>query len=151
MTTARTPRAPRAAEGAGRTAARTTRRSIPGWDPRRGRLVIDTPYTQVLAGWAGGEPARFDHLELSTENPFAVLAVSSIGPEPLAGAKRLLVTAVARIEPTGFLRVLPGPELTHRFGLDRPVTTYGRLAYIHCDEQPAIELLEVVAPEPEPV
>jgi hypothetical protein len=99
---ARVPRAPRAAEGAGRAAARTTRRTIPGWDPRRGRLVIDTPYTQVLAGWAGGEPARFDHLELSTENPFAVLAVSSIGPEPIAGAKRLLVSAVARVEPTGF-------------------------------------------------
>ena len=52
-----------------------------------------------------------------------------------------------RIEPTGFLRVVPGPELMNRFGLSEPTPTYGRLAYIHCDGQPAIELLEVVAPE----
>ena len=36
------------------------------------------------------------------------------------------------------------------FGPERPRLTYGRLAYIHCDGQPAIELLEIVAPEPEP-
>jgi hypothetical protein len=33
------------------------------------------------------------------------------------------------------------------FGLTEPVRTYGRLAIIHCDEQPAVELLEIVAPE----
>ena len=33
------------------------------------------------------------------------------------------------------------------FALDRPKPTYGRLAYIHCDGQPAVELLEIVAPE----
>jgi chorismate-pyruvate lyase len=52
-----------------------------------------------------------------------------------------------RIEPTAFLRVVPGPDLVSWFGLDAPRPTYGRLAYIHCNEQPAIELLEVVAPE----
>jgi hypothetical protein len=29
-----------------------------------------------------------------------------------------------------------------------PVPTYGRLAYIHCDDHPAVELLEVVVAEP---
>jgi hypothetical protein len=33
------------------------------------------------------------------------------------------------------------------FGLDRPRATYGRLAYIHCDHKPAVELLEIVRPE----
>ena len=33
------------------------------------------------------------------------------------------------------------------FGLDRPQLTYGRLAIIHCDDQPAVEVLEIVAPE----
>jgi hypothetical protein len=32
------------------------------------------------------------------------------------------------------------------FGLTEPETTYGRQAIIHCDDQPAIELLEIVAP-----
>ena len=52
-----------------------------------------------------------------------------------------------RIEPTAFLRVLPGPAMMKWFALDKPARTYGRLAIIHCDEQPAVELLEIVAPE----
>lgn len=53
-----------------------------------------------------------------------------------------------RIETTAFLRVIPGRMMLEWFGLTEPTPTYGRLAYIHCDEQPAIELLEVVPPAP---
>jgi hypothetical protein len=87
---------------AGRHPARAQRGAISGWDPARGRLVIDTPFTQALVGWSGGAPARLARLELATDNDFAVLAASSVGPEPIAETKRLLVTAVARVEPTGF-------------------------------------------------
>ena len=68
------------------------------------------------------------------------------GETPLG---RILINhdVLRRIEPTGFLRVVPGQELMDQFGLEQPTPTYGRLAYIHCDGQPAIELLEVVAPE----
>jgi chorismate-pyruvate lyase len=52
-----------------------------------------------------------------------------------------------RIEPTAFLRVIPGPAMMKWFGLDRPTPTYGRLAMIHCNDQPAVELVEIVAPE----
>ena len=52
-----------------------------------------------------------------------------------------------RIQPTDFLRVMPGPKFLGYFGLTEPRTMYGRLALIHCDEKPAIELLEIVAPE----
>jgi chorismate-pyruvate lyase len=51
-----------------------------------------------------------------------------------------------RIEPTAFLRVLPGPDMMNWFELPHPTPTYGRLAYIHCDGKPAVELLEIVAP-----
>jgi chorismate-pyruvate lyase len=62
---------------------------------------------------------------------------------------RILIrhNVLRRIEPTAFLRVTPGPQMVHWFDLDRPETTYGRLAIIHCDGKPAIELLEIVAPE----
>jgi chorismate-pyruvate lyase len=68
------------------------------------------------------------------------------GQTPLG---RILIEhdVLRRIEPTAFLRMVPGPALMKWFGLRRPLPTYGRLAYIHCNEQPAIELLEVVAPE----
>jgi hypothetical protein len=75
---------------------------LPGWDPARGRLVVETPFTQGLAGWFGGEMISFDHLEMTADNPFAVVMVSSVGPEPIATAKRLLVTVIGRVEPTGF-------------------------------------------------
>jgi hypothetical protein len=52
-----------------------------------------------------------------------------------------------RIEPTNYLRVTPGPAMMEWFNLAEARTTYGRLAIIHCDHQPAVELLEIVAPE----
>jgi hypothetical protein len=51
-----------------------------------------------------------------------------------------------RIEPTAYLRVTPGAAMMQWFGLAAPLPTYGRLALIHCNEQPAVELLEIVAP-----
>jgi chorismate-pyruvate lyase len=44
-------------------------------------------------------------------------------------------------------RVLPGPDLCKLFGLPAPLATYGRTAFIYCDGYPAVELLEIVAPE----
>ena len=52
-----------------------------------------------------------------------------------------------RIEVTDYLRVTPGPAMMKWFALDHPRTTYGRLGIIHCDGQPAVELLEIVIPE----
>lgn len=65
---------------------------------------------------------------------------------------RILIqhNVLRRIEPTAFLRVLPGPAMMEWFALRQRQPTYGRLAYIHCDGKPAIELLEIVAPEPAP-
>ena len=87
--------------GPGRRTTRTARRSIPGWDPGHGRLVIDTPFTQAMAGWVGQAPVRLEHIEFSAENEFVVLAATSIGSEPIASAKRLLVSAIGRVQPTG--------------------------------------------------
>ena len=79
---------------------RTT--GVPGWDPSRGRLVIDTPFTEGIAGWSGGESVTFPNLDVSSDSPFAVVVASAVGPEPIATAKRLLVTVVGRVQPTGF-------------------------------------------------
>jgi chorismate-pyruvate lyase len=52
-----------------------------------------------------------------------------------------------RIEPKAYLRVLPGPAMMNWFGDAGSRPTFGRLALIHCNRQPAVELLEIVAPE----
>lgn len=61
---------------------------------------------------------------------------------------RILIqhNVLRRIEPTAYLRVVPGPDMMQWFGLNQPTPTYGRLALIHCDGRPAVELLEIVAP-----
>jgi chorismate-pyruvate lyase len=68
------------------------------------------------------------------------------GQAPLG---RILINhdVLRRIEPTAFLRIIPGPAMMEWFGLSRPKPTYGRLAYIFCNGKPAVELLEIVAPE----
>ena len=76
---------------------------LPGWEPAEGRLIVDTPHTRALAGWVGESSASFDGLSIVMDaDPFGVAAVSSLGPEPIATSKRLLVTVVGRVEPTGF-------------------------------------------------
>src|SRR5687767_14265100 len=45
-------------------------------------------------------------------------------------------------------RVQPGPDLRTLMALPPDATTYGRTAFIYVDGYPAIELLEIVSPEP---
>ena len=45
-------------------------------------------------------------------------------------------------------RVQPGPDLCRMFELEKPQTVYGRTALIYCNGEPAIELLEIVTPQP---
>ena len=52
-----------------------------------------------------------------------------------------------RVELGKLWRVTPGLELQRHFKLDSPKVTFGRTAIIHCDDEPAIELVEIVAPE----
>jgi chorismate-pyruvate lyase len=50
------------------------------------------------------------------------------------------------IEPAGYLKVEPNPGFCQLMGIEQPTTTYGRLGLIHTDGQPAIEVLEILAP-----
>jgi chorismate-pyruvate lyase len=82
---------------------------------------------------------RLDLRQVSAEVAEAILR----GDTPLG---RVLINhnVLRRIELTALLSLPPSPRLREWFGSDRPA--YGRLAIIHCDEAPAVELLEVVAP-----
>lgn len=52
-----------------------------------------------------------------------------------------------RIEPIAFMKVTPGIATETWFGPEAGRhLTYGRIGVIYCDEQPAIEVLEIVAP-----
>jgi chorismate-pyruvate lyase len=68
------------------------------------------------------------------------------GQTPLG---RILIQhdVLRRIEPTAYLRIQGGPAQMAWFNQEGTHTLYGRLAIIHCDGKPAVELLEIVAPE----
>jgi chorismate-pyruvate lyase len=53
------------------------------------------------------------------------------------------------IELFDLLRVECGPRLAEWFEVPQGTVTYGRTALLYCDDEPAIELLEIVRPEPE--
>ena len=89
----------------GRRAADAGHAPVPGWEMQAGRLVLETPFTQGLAGWSVGRPARCGSIAVESDTPFAAIVATSMGPEPIAAANRLLVTAVAQVEPTGLLWV----------------------------------------------
>lgn len=52
-----------------------------------------------------------------------------------------------RIEPFAYLRITRSEELMECFELPVMRPMYGRLATIFCDDEPAVELFEVVRPE----
>jgi hypothetical protein len=84
--------------------ARAAKKGPSSWNPAEGRLVIDTPHTRGVAGFVGDGTNSFEALTVALDtNGFGVAMVSALGSEPIATSKRLLVTVIGRVEPTGFL------------------------------------------------
>lgn len=54
---------------------------------------------------------------------------------------------LTQIEVVDLWKVTPGPSLCPLLGVTPQQTTYGRSAIIRCNGEPAVELLEIVAPE----
>jgi chorismate-pyruvate lyase len=61
---------------------------------------------------------------------------------------RILIehNVLRRVNLFGVWRVVPGPDLQKLLGLSGPQVTYGRTAIIDCNDEPAIELIEIVTP-----
>jgi hypothetical protein len=89
------------------------------WSYRgHGYFTVDTPGTQAVIGFAGGEKFAFADVEVEMESDFACLYVSARNPkETLANAKEVIITAMARTMNKGTkldaatLKVLAGPEV----------------------------------------
>jgi hypothetical protein len=63
----------------------------------KGYFTINTPGTKGMVGFAGGKVQRLGDVTLQTDNPFAVVLVSSLDKDrPLERCRRMLVTTVAR-------------------------------------------------------
>jgi hypothetical protein len=77
------------------------RRDHDGDSFTKGRIVIDTPFTSALAGWSEGRPAKFASYTIEPRSTYVAVAISSMDRSPIERSKRLLVSMIGRVTPTG--------------------------------------------------
>ncbi len=76
-------------------------------DPQAGSFQVDTLRSQGFAGFKPSGELGFKNLKVTLENEFAVVLATSLTDEPLAQAKRVLVTAAGNAVNTG-MKLDPG-------------------------------------------
>ncbi len=100
----------------------------------------------LLARASDGEVVQFGimRLDFSAVSPAVRREVES-QQTPLG---RILIqhNILRQVHLTQLWKVTPGEDLRRLFNLEEGQITYGRTAIIHCDGEPAVELLEIVAP-----
>lgn len=100
----------------------------------------------VLARARDGQVVQFGimRLDFSAVSP-AVRSEVESQRTPLG---RILIqhNILREVHLTQLWKVTPGEDLRRLFNLEEGQITYGRTAIIHCDGEPAVELLEIVAP-----
>lgn len=97
-----------------------------------GVQTIDTPRTQAVSGWIGGEELTLSGLRVAATTPKAFVAATSLDNRPIAESESVLITAVARVvAPNGRTPFLAEPvtgdiQLTAREGMRiRPLNPDG--------------------------
>jgi len=101
----------------------------------------------LLALRGNGRVVQFGIMRIHLQYCSAAVRREIVAEQTPLGRILIQHNVLRRIEPTAFLRVVPSPAMAEWFGLHQRQPTYGRLALIYCNEQPAVELLEIVAPE----
>lgn len=70
-------------------------------DSAHGSFEVNTPRTQGYAGFRPAAPIAFANLGLEIQNPFAVVIASALTDEPIASAKRVLISALGNAVNSG--------------------------------------------------
>lgn len=76
-------------------------------DWEAGVLTIDTPRSQIAAGWIGGEVIETGDVTFKVNEANAAVAVQSLGDQPIAQADELMISMTAQVLP---LRLGAGPH-----------------------------------------
>ena len=66
-------------------------------DATQGTLLVNTARSQAFAGFKPKQPVRLANLELALENAFAVVIVTALDDLPISSSKRMLVSALVRV------------------------------------------------------
>lgn len=100
----------------------------------------------LLVHQATGKVVQFGIVRIDLTKTSPAVRDAILARDTPVGRILIQHDVLRRIEPTAFLKITPGPAQMAWFGLQEPAPFYGRLAIIHFDGLPAVELLEVVAP-----
>ncbi len=69
-------------------------------DWRSGILTVDTPRTQLAAGWIGGKPLKLRDVTIVVEEASSVVAVQSLDEAPISTSGSLMISMTAQALPT---------------------------------------------------
>ncbi len=79
------------------------------WSKKIG--IIDSKRTKIVYGFLGeAEKISLDGLEVKVNNPFAVIAISSLTDSPIESSNNLLLTTIGRAQNTGMKIRYEGEE-----------------------------------------
>ena len=98
----------------------------------------------LLVHQATGKVVQFGIVRIDLSKASAEVSAAIVERKTPVGRILIQHDVMRRIEPTAFVRIDAGPEQMAWFGEAGSAVLYGRLAIIHFDGKPAVELLEVV-------
>jgi len=64
--------------------------------------TVDSPRTKAAYGFLGGHTLQLNDLTIKAETDFAVIALSSLTDDPINVSENILLTAVGRVQNTGY-------------------------------------------------
>jgi hypothetical protein len=80
-------------------------------DWAQGVQTINTPKTQAVQGWVGGQSVNLSDVGFRLVTKKAAVAVTSLDDRPITSSRRILITAIARVvaSPGGAMPLLSEP------------------------------------------
>lgn len=114
------------------------------------KVVTEEHYSRkiLLANQSDGRVVQYGIMRVHLADLPPQAREEIVGEQTPLGRVLIKHDVLRKIHLHRLWRVEFGKELQEHFGVERPGVTYGRTATIECNGEPAIELLEIVAPLP---
>jgi chorismate-pyruvate lyase len=112
------------------------------------RLITPSHYARkiLLARQSDGRVVQYGIMRVNFAYLEPVVRARIEAEDTPLGRVLIEHNVLRRVRLASLWRVTAGPELARLFDMPAGAVTYGRTASIECNEEPAVELLEIVTP-----
>jgi chorismate-pyruvate lyase len=112
------------------------------------KVITPTHYARkiLLARQSDGEIVQFGIMRVNLAYLEPAARDEIVSEKTPLGRVLIKHNVLRRVRLSRLWQVIPGQDLVRMFRLAAPHETYGRTALIECNDEPAIELIEIVAP-----